>query len=189
MAKRGRKPAATDYKKIFEQAQKELEGKKKALVQAERNLAKAKQRHDELVAETARLDMVERSLKALIEGTEPPTNVRYVYNYPAWVWQSPTITMPFTSPQYGTGYTITCQNSNLTGVANSGTFTAGGGLLTNTSVCNSLGAAGLDGSTGSGSIVLSSSPEIASSTFNMVDLSTFALAGEEPEPQEAASSV
>jgi hypothetical protein len=30
--------------------------------------------------------MLDRSLKALINGTEPPQNVRYVYNYPQWVW-------------------------------------------------------------------------------------------------------
>jgi len=30
-----------------------------------------------ILGEVARLDMLERSLKALVEGTEPPQNVKY----------------------------------------------------------------------------------------------------------------
>lgn len=99
MAKRGRKPTTSNYKKLLTQATKELGDKKKSLIQAERNLAKAKQKHEELVSEVARLDMVERSLKALVDGTEPPQNVRYVYTYPQWVWyQQPYVT--YTQPGY-----------------------------------------------------------------------------------------
>lgn len=158
------------YSKLLAVASKGLAAKKKALVQAERALAKAKQRHDGLVAETARLDMVERSLKALIEGTEPPTNIRYVYNYPTWVWQPPAAVpqWTYTTPNLP-NYTV-CQNANLTSVGNSGfagTFTAGGSLLTNTVACNSLSP---DSGTALGGVT--------------VDLSTFAPALDEPvEPQ------
>jgi hypothetical protein len=179
MAKRGRKPAATDYNKIFERVKKELSDKKKALIKAERVLANAKKSHDGLVAETARLDMVERSLKALIEGTEPPTNIRYVYNYPTWVWQPPAAVpqWTYTTPNMPTlpSYTI-CQNTNLTSVSNSGfagTFTAGGGsLLTNTVACNSISP---DAGTALGGVT--------------VDLSTFAPALDElVEPQTLISA-
>lgn len=106
MAKRGRKPAPINYKKIAEQCATELADKKKALAKAEKTLATATKNHQQLLAEVARLDMAERSMKALAEGTEPPQNIRYVYTYPQWVWQ------PYPNqwwyPQYnGTGYTIT----------------------------------------------------------------------------------
>jgi hypothetical protein len=122
------KKKVTKYSKLMLVASKELNTKKKALVAAERALQTAKQRHEDLIAEVARLDMVERSLKALVEGTEPPTNVRYVYNYPQWVWQYQT---PY-SPGYTTspGYTITCQNSQITGASSN--FQNGGNLVCNT---------------------------------------------------------
>jgi hypothetical protein len=126
------KKPSSKYSKLLAVAAKELAAKKKALVSAERNLAKAKQKNEELVIEVARLDMVERSLKALVEGTEPPTNVRYIYQYPQWVWyQQPYVT--YTIPQYqqpgyylngqwqtqpqGITYT-TCQNVDMSGVQN-----------------------------------------------------------------------
>lgn len=119
------KKTATKYPKLLVVAEKELEDEKKALVLAERALQKAKHRHEELIANIARLDMLARSLKAFVDGTEPPTNVRYVYNYPQWVW-APTYTYPSytTQPVWTTTpsipsypYTVTCQNSNLTGGA------------------------------------------------------------------------
>src|SRR5271163_4263001 len=80
------KKRSTKYGKLAAVCSKELSAKKSALVKAEKSLAKAQQSHSELLAEVARLDMLDRSLKALINGTEPPQNVRYVYNYPQWVW-------------------------------------------------------------------------------------------------------
>src|SRR5260370_649129 len=80
------KKKSTKYSKLLAVAAKELAARKKALVLAERKLAGAKRTHEELIADVARLDMVERSLKALVEGTEPPQNVRYIYQYPQWVW-------------------------------------------------------------------------------------------------------
>jgi hypothetical protein len=122
-AKVKKKP--TKYSKLMAVAGKELAAKKKALVLAERALQKAKQRHEELIAEVARLDMLERSLKSYVEGTEPPTNIRYIYNYPQWIY-TPSITVPnYSQPQwtYGTNlgaYSVTCQNSNLTSGIQSG---------------------------------------------------------------------
>jgi hypothetical protein len=78
---------ANKYSKLMLVASKELAEKKKALAKAEKALATAQKTHTELLAEVARLDMVERSLKALVDGTPPPQNVRYVYSYPQWVWQ------------------------------------------------------------------------------------------------------
>ena len=87
MAKRkGRKPGTTDYKKLATRTAMELADKKKALAKAEKAMATAQKNHTELLSDVARLDMVERSLKALVEGTNPPQNVRYVYSYPQWVW-------------------------------------------------------------------------------------------------------
>lgn len=77
---------ANKYSKLMLSASKELEEKKKALAKAEKAMATAQMNHTELLADVARLDMVERSLKALVEGTNPPQNVRYVYSYPQWVW-------------------------------------------------------------------------------------------------------
>ena len=80
------KKRSTKYSKLAAVCSKELAAKKKALVLAEKRLAKAQKTHQELLAEVARLDMLERSLKAVNEGLEPPQNVRYVYSYPQWVW-------------------------------------------------------------------------------------------------------
>jgi len=80
------KKRSTKYSKLATVCSKELTAKKAALVRAEKALAKAQKTHTELLSEVARLDMLDRSLKALINGTEPPQNVRYVYTYPQWVW-------------------------------------------------------------------------------------------------------
>ena len=80
------KKRSTKYGKLAAVCTKELSAKKAALVRAEKAFAKAQKNHTELLAEVARLDMLDRSLKALINGTEPPQNVRYVYTYPQWVW-------------------------------------------------------------------------------------------------------
>lgn len=80
------KKRSTKYSKLAAVCSKELSAKKAALVRAEKALAKAQKTHTELLSEVARLDMLDRSLKALINGTEPPQNVRYVYSYPQWVW-------------------------------------------------------------------------------------------------------
>ena|SRR5271170_1269471 len=80
------KKRSTKYGKLAAVCTKELSAKKAALVRAEKAFAKAQKNHTELLAEVARLDMLDRSLKALINGTEPPQNVRYVYSYPQWVW-------------------------------------------------------------------------------------------------------
>ena len=76
------KKRSTKYGKLAAVCAKELSAKKAALVRAEKALAKAQKQHTELLSEVARLDMLDRSLKALINGTEPPQNVRYVYTYP-----------------------------------------------------------------------------------------------------------
>lgn len=81
------KTKGSKYSKLMAAASKEMADKKKALAKAEKTLAAATKAHAELLQETARLDMLERSLKALVEGTEPPQNIKYVYNYPTWVWQ------------------------------------------------------------------------------------------------------
>jgi hypothetical protein len=80
------KKRSTKYGKLAAVCAKELSVKKAALVRAEKALAKAQRTHTELLSEVARLDMLDRSLKALINGTEPPQNVKYVYSYPQWVW-------------------------------------------------------------------------------------------------------
>lgn len=93
MAKNSKKTPAkvkkhsSKYSKLAILAAKELAAKKSALVKAEKALAKAQKTHSDLLSEVARLDMLDRSLKALINGTEPPQNIRYVYSYPQWVWQ------------------------------------------------------------------------------------------------------
>jgi hypothetical protein len=135
-----KKKKVTKYTKLALHASKELAGKKKALVAAEKRLAAAQKNHSELLAEVARLDMLDRSLKALIEGTEPPQNIRYVYTYPNWVWYpnqqwypygGSTITLNTTGSngtyQVPTTQTITSNGnfqggcfSNAVGVSNSG---------------------------------------------------------------------
>lgn len=118
------KKKSTKYSKLLVVAEKELGVKKKSLVQAERNLARAKQKHDELIAEVARLDMVERSLKALVDGTEPPTSIRYIYQYPNWIWHN-TPYVTYTMPQYGYNTVTTPYTSNLTGVLQGGNISVG----------------------------------------------------------------
>ena len=118
-----KRKTSSKYGKLLAVAAKELLVRKKALIQAERNLARAKQKHEELISEVARLDMVERSLRAMVEGTEPPTNIKYVYQYPQWVWYPYQQYVYTTPPQSGNGYwyngtwqsapvtfTSTCQN-------------------------------------------------------------------------------
>jgi len=80
------KKHSSKYSKLAAVCSKELAAKKKALVAAEKRLANAQRTHQELLSEVARLDMLDRSLNALIQGTEPPQNVKYVYTYPQWVW-------------------------------------------------------------------------------------------------------
>ena len=117
------KKVSSKYSKLAAVAAKELTAKKAALVRAEKALAKAQKSHQELLGEVARLDMLDRSLKALINGTEPPQSVRYVYTYPQWVWNpnygywynNGTITIGNTYP-YQTSYTTTGYNSQVTGL-------------------------------------------------------------------------
>ena len=97
------KKRSTKYGKLAAVCTKELSAKKAALVRAEKALAKAQKTHTELLSEVARLDMLDRSLKALINGTEPPQNVKYVYTYPQWVWQG----APYGWWWNGSGYTYT----------------------------------------------------------------------------------
>lgn len=108
MAKRGRPVTKSSYVRAYNQAASELEAAKKALISAERGLARAKKNHEELLADVARLDMVERSLKAQIGGTEPPQNIKYVYNYPSWTWGQ-AVTLPSQSGQLVT-FTNTSQS-------------------------------------------------------------------------------
>ena len=70
------KKHSSKYSKLALVAGKELAAKKTALVRAEKALAKAQKTHQELSRKVARLDMLDRSLKALIErhraATEHP---------------------------------------------------------------------------------------------------------------------
>jgi hypothetical protein len=127
------KKRSTKYGKLAAVCSKELAAKKTALVRAEKALAKAQQSHTELLAEVARLDMLDRSLKALINGTEPPQNVRYVYSYPQWVWYN----NPYGWYWNGNTWTVnlgTPQTSVYYGSLNSGslnTVTSGNTMLSN----------------------------------------------------------
>ena len=182
------KKRSTKYSKLAVVAAKELAAKKAALVRAEKALAKAQKTHTELLSEVARLDMLDRSLKALINGTEPPQNVRYVYTYPQWVWQG----APYGWWWNGHGYTYTGgltqpsytytsgQNSQfnvntintVAGDAPVITTTSGGlttGLQSGTITCNASNS--LIGYNSSG-ISLDNSGSIPSSfTFNNVQSS------------------
>src|SRR5271157_88489 len=102
------KKRSTKYSKLAAVCSKELAAKKKALVLAEKRLAKAQKTHGDLLTEVARLDMLERSLKAVNEGLEPPQNVRYVYSYPQWVWYG----NPNGWYWNGNGYTTTYQGGS-----------------------------------------------------------------------------
>lgn len=186
------KKRSTKYSKLAAVCSKELTAKKKALVLAEKRLAKATRTHQELLAEVARLDMLDRSLRAVNEGLEPPQNVKYVYTYPQWVWNpypnqwwynggySPTITLggTFQGGQYSNTFNtvqttttgVNCGTAgNVSYVANSGnlnlaSFNNGSGLISNDS--------------GVQSVLTSSSPNVGWSTGNTgtadltVDLST-----------------
>lgn len=99
------KKRSTKYSKLAAVCSKELAAKKKALVLAEKRLAKATKTHQELLQEVARLDMLDRSLRAVNEGLEPPQNVKYVYTYPQWVW-NPGWYSVYNTPYYQSG-TIT----------------------------------------------------------------------------------
>lgn len=98
---KAKKVRATKYTKLASHLTKELDAKKKALVRAEKTLAKAQASHQGLLSEVARLDMLERSLRAVNEKTAPPQNIQYVYTYPQWVW----------APNYWNGYTYTPNQS------------------------------------------------------------------------------
>jgi hypothetical protein len=144
------KTKTSKYAKLMKAASKELADKKNALAKAEKTLATASKNHAELLQETARLDMLERSLKALVDGTEPPTNVKYVYNYPQWVWTYPnqgwgtqvwqtpgTVSTPY---YYGT-----IQNGQVTNAINTIHSSTSGALPNSTLTCTSgMGALGLD---------------------------------------------
>jgi hypothetical protein len=119
---------ANKYSKLMLAASKELEAKKKALVKAEKALAKVTKTHQDLLSEVARLDMVERSLKALVEGTEPPHNVRYVYTYPNWVYPN-----PYGWCWNGNGHTYTIGNAQT---QTYGTLQGGSLLTTGTNCIN-----------------------------------------------------
>lgn len=206
---------ANKYSKLMTVASKELADKKKALVKAEKALATAHKNHSELLAEVARLDMVERSLKALVEGTEVPQNVRYVYSYPQWVWTYPyqwwggnpygwwwngnTWTVSLGSPQ-----TYVYNSGNLQG----GQFTTTNALNTTTVpavdtsgalTCGSSSGLSFSNCSNAGSLPLatsSSSPSFAMTTTNSpsthgqpeitVDLSTGAT--EEPQAEAEAET-
>jgi len=211
-----KRKTSSKYGKLLAVASKELVAKKKALIQAERNLARAKQKHEELISEVARLDMVERSLRAMVEGTEPPTNVRYVYTYPQWVW------WPYQQQQYvyytwpqqsgtwtATPYqvTTTSQNSlntagnityntsnagslNLTGGVSNFTPDAGGLTLTSTACGSSLpSSSGASLNTLVNNVNFTNAP---AADALVVDLSTGAEAtdaGEASAPEAKAETV
>jgi len=142
------KKHSSKYSKLALVAAKELAAKKAALVRAEKALAKATKTHQELLGEVARLDMLDRSLKALINGTEPPQNVRYVYTYPQWVWNNGywynngTVTIGATQPTWTTSngnfqggqtcnLTTAGYNSVATGPTTFGTLNTAGSNITN----------------------------------------------------------
>jgi hypothetical protein len=120
------KKRSTKYSKLAAVCSKELAAKKKALVSAEKALAKATKKHQELLAEVARLDMLDRSLRAVNEGLEPPQNVRYVYTYPQWVWSPGQ--WNYSYPYNGT-YTITL------GATQPSTSQFQGGQYSNLNLC------------------------------------------------------
>ncbi len=117
-----KKVRATKYTKLAVHVTKELNAKKKALVAAEKRLGKAQETHQELLSEVARLDMLDRSLKAVNEKTTPPQNIKYVYTYPQWVW-NPGYT--YTVPNYQPQWTFT----NVPNLPNGGTFLTNGSAV------------------------------------------------------------
>jgi hypothetical protein len=203
------KKRSTKYSKLAAVCSKELAAKKKALVLAEKRLAKAQKTHQELLAEVARLDMLERSLKAVNEGLEPPQNVRYVYSYPQWVWYG----NPNGWYWNGSNYTYTLGNyqggsalcNSNTQVFNTVTTTSNGLVGQNSiNLCSStVGSSMISNDSGitmpssnSGYTLTSSgaTPQWTSSNYTIgdandgtltVDLSTGAT---EDEPQEVAEA-
>ena len=161
------KKRSTKYSKLAAVCSKELSAKKAALVRAEKALAKAQKTHTELLSEVARLDMLDRSLKALINGTEPPQNVRYVYSYPQWVWQGYpyqgwywngntwTLTLGQTTPNYTVYNTpASLQGGTFTNAVNTVQTTTAGALTTsgasNLNLCSLSADSGLVGYNSSG---------------------------------------
>ena len=142
------KKRSTKYGKLASVCSKELTAKKAALVRAEKAFAKAQKTHTELLAEVARLDMLDRSLKALINGTEPPQNVRYVYTYPQWVWYG----NPYGWYWNGNTWTVN-MGSPQTYVYNSGSFQ--GGQFTTTNTIGAINANTVTYPATSGNITLS----------------------------------
>src|SRR5271157_5608740 len=132
-----KKQRVTKYTKLALVCSKELAAKKKALVAAEKVLAKAQLTHQELLSEVARLDMLDRSLKAVNDKTQPPQNIKYVYTYPQWVWNPYTYTIPnsgqwtITTQPNWVGYNTpnTSGGTAIGGGLNGGNF-QGGSLLT-----------------------------------------------------------
>jgi hypothetical protein len=132
-----KKQRQTKYTKLALVCAKELAAKKKALVAAEKRLAKAQLTHQELLSEVARLDMLDRSLKAVNDKTQPPQNIKYVYTYPQWVWNPPyTYNVPnngqwtFTTQPNWVGYnTPNTSGGTILNGGLSGSF-QGGSLLT-----------------------------------------------------------
>lgn len=146
-----KKVRATKYTKLAAHVTKELNVKKRALVKAEKALSRAQQTHQDLLSEVARLDMLDRSLKAVNEKTTPPQNVKYVYTYPYWVWNPGyTYTVPSYTPQstFTTPAppsfcgTYTNTPASLSGGLSNGGYAQGGVLTTNASspvsVCSGL---------------------------------------------------
>src|SRR5208337_421036 len=82
-------PFSERMKRVSEEVKVDLGSTKKALILVEKRLAKAQAAHQELLSEVARLDMLDRSLKAVNEKTTPPQNIKYIYTYPYWVWTYP----------------------------------------------------------------------------------------------------
>lgn len=195
------KKHSTKYSKLAAVCSKELSAKKAALVRAEKALAKAQSTHAELLSEVARLDMLDRSLKALINGTEPPQNVRYVYTYPQWVWypyngwwwngNAYTLTLGaqggqnysnFQGGQFYNANTVT--NTVTTPSISTGTFTTGALSLSNADsgsiTCSASG--GLDG-TSNFSFSSNSSPAWQMTTTSDPSGTTYSVA---PPASQAA---
>jgi len=147
------KKRSTKYSKLAAVCSKELAAKKKALILAEKRLATATKSHQELLAEVARLDMLERSLRAVNEGLEPPQNIKYVYTYPNWIWQYPN-QWPYPQPYYyNSGNTITLGNVGTSGQFNLATTNAD---CVNTVTYNSgslIGSSATSGSNLSGTLL------------------------------------
>lgn len=162
------KKRSTKYSKLAAVCSKELSAKKKALVLAEKRLAKATKTHQELLQEVARLDMLDRSLRAVNEGLEPPQNVKYVYTYPNWVW-NPGWYSVYNTPYYQSG-TITLGSyqggqtlANINTVGQNSILTTSNltAPVTSTYTCNSGSIVGATNVGLSGSVLTSSGGDMA----------------------------